>query len=122
MLVSTCRVIFLEPFLQETAAQLSDNGHLRAAASDIEDALLEGQCVNRNINMDAQMSELETEWRHAYEKSISARADYQSLAANPAAGVSLLDRARERLDRAEALKARIMVKIERLESSMLGQD
>ena len=72
--------------------------------------------------MDTQMSELETEWRHAYEMSISARADYQSLAANPAARASLLDRARERLDRAEALKARIMVKIERLETSILGQD
>jgi hypothetical protein len=30
--------------------------------------------------------------------------------------------ARERLDRAEALKARIMGKIERLEDTMLGQD
>jgi hypothetical protein len=78
--------------------------------------------VSRNFNMDAQMSELETEWRHAYETSISARTDYQSLAANPAASASLLDKARERLDRAEALKGRIMVKIERLESSMLGQD
>jgi hypothetical protein len=78
--------------------------------------------VSSNFNMDAQMSELETEWRHAYEKSISARADYQSLAANPAASASLLDRARERLDRAEALKARVMVKIERLETSILGQD
>jgi hypothetical protein len=72
--------------------------------------------------MDAQMSELETEWRHAYEQSIAARADYQSLAASPAATASVLDRARERLDRAEALKARIMVKIERLETSILGQD
>jgi hypothetical protein len=72
--------------------------------------------------MDAQMGELETEWRRAYETSISARADYQSLAANAAASANLLDKARERLDRAEALKARIMVKIERLESSMLGQD
>jgi hypothetical protein len=78
--------------------------------------------VGRNFNMDTQMSELESEWRHAYETSISARADYQSLAANPASTAGLLDRARERLDRAEALKARIMVKIERLESSILGQD
>jgi hypothetical protein len=72
--------------------------------------------------MDAQMSELEAEWRRAYEESIAARAHYQSLAANPAASASRLDRARERLDRAEALKARIMVKIERLEISILGHD
>jgi hypothetical protein len=83
---------------------------------------LEDQCVSRNFNMDTQMSELETEWRHAYETSISARADYQSLASDPAAGARVLDKARERLDRAEAVKARIMVKIERLESSILGQD
>jgi hypothetical protein len=34
----------------------------------------------------------------------------------------MLDRARERLDRAEAVTAQIMIKIERLEASMLGQD
>jgi len=51
-----------------------------------------------------------------------ARADYQSLAASPKANADLLDMARERLDRSEALKARIMAKIERLEDSILGQD
>jgi regulator of RNase E activity RraA len=49
-------------------------------------------------------------------------ADYQSLAASPKANADLLDLARERLDRTEALKARIMAKIERLEDTMLGQD
>jgi len=51
-----------------------------------------------------------------------ARAEYQSLAADPKAKTDPLDAARERLDRAEALKARIMAKIERLEDQMLGQD
>jgi hypothetical protein len=34
----------------------------------------------------------------------------------------MLDAARERLDRAEAQKARIMTRIERLEDAMLGAD
>jgi hypothetical protein len=34
----------------------------------------------------------------------------------------LLHLARQRLERAEALKAKIMAKIKRLESSVLGQD
>ena len=72
-----------------------------------------------SFDLDAQ--NLETEWRQAYE-CIVARADYQSLAASPKANADLLDLARERLDRTEALKARIMAKIERLEDTMLGQD
>jgi hypothetical protein len=75
-----------------------------------------------DLDLDARMNKLELEWRQAYETSIVARADYQSLAAGPKANADLLDQARERLDRAEALKARIMAKIERLEDTMLGQD
>jgi hypothetical protein len=75
-----------------------------------------------DFDLDTQMVHLECEWREVYEASILARADYQSLAANKAATAELLDLAHERLDRAEALKARIMAKIERLEDSMLGQD
>jgi hypothetical protein len=75
-----------------------------------------------DLDLDARMNNLETEWRQAYESSIAARADYQSLAASRKANADLLDLARERLDRTEALKARIMAKIERLEDSMLGQD
>jgi len=75
-----------------------------------------------DLDLDTQMSNLELEWRQAYEASIATRADYQKLAANPKASVDLLDAARERLDRAEALKARIMVKIERLEDQVLGRD
>jgi hypothetical protein len=75
-----------------------------------------------DLDLDAHMNNLELEWRQAYESSIVARADYQALAASPAANADLLDMARERLDRAEALKARIMAKIERVEDSILGKD
>ncbi len=75
-----------------------------------------------DLDLDTQMSNLETEWRHGYEASIAARADYQKLAANPKANADLLDAARERLDRADARKARVMGKIERLEDQILGRD
>jgi hypothetical protein len=75
-----------------------------------------------DFELDTHMNGLELEWRQAYESSIIARADYQSLAASPEPRVDLLEMARERLDRSEALKARIMAKIERLEDSMLGRD
>ena len=75
-----------------------------------------------DFDLDLHMNNLEQEWRQAYESSIIARADYQSLAASPKANADLLDMARERLDRSEALKARIMAKIERLEDSILGRD
>lgn len=75
-----------------------------------------------DLDLDAHMNNLEMEWRQAYETSIVARADYQSLATAPKINTKLLERARDRLERTEALKARIMAKIERLEDSILGQD
>jgi hypothetical protein len=75
-----------------------------------------------DFDLDSRMNSLEQEWRQAYESSIVARADYQSMAAIPKADSQLLDLARERVDRTEALKARIMAKIERLEDAMLGRD
>lgn len=75
-----------------------------------------------DFDLDSRMNDLEQEWRQAYESSIVARSDYQSLTANPKAKVRFIELARERLDRTEALKARIMAKIERLEDSMLGRD
>jgi hypothetical protein len=72
-----------------------------------------------SLDLDARVSTLETEWRQAYESSMSARADYQSLAAGSKADADLLGRARARLERADALKARIYAKIERLEESLL---
>jgi hypothetical protein len=78
--------------------------------------------MSTDLDIDAQMSSLELEWRQCYEASITARAEYQALAANPKANAALLDASRERLDRAEASKARIMTKIERLEDQMLSRD
>jgi hypothetical protein len=75
-----------------------------------------------DFDPDSQMSNLESEWRHAFETGLVARAELQALSATPKANGHLIDQARERLDRAEALKARIMAKIERLEDSMLGND
>ena len=75
-----------------------------------------------DFDLDAKMIQLELEWREAYEASIAARAEFQELAADQGASASVLDAAHERLDRAEALKAQIMVKIERLEYKLLSQD
>jgi hypothetical protein len=75
-----------------------------------------------DLDFDAQMTLLESEWRQGYEASITARAAYQALAADRGAKAALLDAARERLDRAEAQKSRIMAKIERLEDRILSRD
>jgi hypothetical protein len=71
-------------------------------------------------DLDTQMITLEFEWRAGYEASIIARAEYQALAASGKSSAAALDGARERLDRAEAVKARIMTKIERLEERFLN--
>jgi len=73
-----------------------------------------------DFDLDTQMNSLEMEWRQAYDSLIVARAEYQSLAASREANADLLDTAHERMERAEALKARVMAKIERLEGSMLS--
>ncbi len=75
-----------------------------------------------DFDIDAKLMQLETEWRQAYEASMGARAEYQRLAADGRANAGMLDHARECLDRAEALTAQIMIKIERLEAHMLGPD
>lgn len=72
-------------------------------------------------DFDIEMNRLEFEWRQAYEASIAVRAEYQALAADRNAKMELLDAARERLDRAEAAKSRIMTRIERLEDYMLSR-
>jgi len=74
-----------------------------------------------DTEFDIEMNRLEFEWRQGYEASIAARAAYQALAAKRNAKVELVDAARERLDRAEAAKSRIMAKIERLEDQMLSR-
>ena len=72
-----------------------------------------------DLDLDGKINGLELEWRLAYDGCIAARAEYQKLAAR-GSGAELIDLARERLERAEALKARIMAKIERLEDNLLG--
>jgi hypothetical protein len=72
-----------------------------------------------DLDLDTQMNDLEREWRQGYEASIVARAEYQALAADRRASAAALDAAQERLDRTEELKAKIMVKIERLEARIL---
>ncbi len=71
-----------------------------------------------DLDLDAQIANLEAEWKLAYDQSMVARADYQSLAANPRNGAELIDEARERLERSESRKSRIMAKIERLEDQI----
>ncbi len=75
-----------------------------------------------DLDIDTQLINLESEWRQAYEASITARAEYQHLAMDRKVGAAQLDRARERLDKTEAMKERIMARIERLEDSLLGND
>jgi hypothetical protein len=75
-----------------------------------------------DFDVDTQMSYLEIEWRRVCESCILARADYQILTASNKASANLIDMARERVERTEALKRRIMAKIERLEDNVLGQD
>jgi hypothetical protein len=71
-----------------------------------------------SLDLDTQMQKLEFEWHLAHDDSIIARSDYHSLAASSTANTHQLYMARARVDRAEALKARIMATIERLEDSM----
>jgi len=75
-----------------------------------------------DFELDTQMSHLESEWRQAYEAGNAARADLEALAASPAVKASMIEQARERLNRSEVLKARIMAKIGRLEDAFLGRD
>jgi len=72
------------------------------------------------LDVDVQLVTLESEWRQAYEDSILARGEYQALAVSDNATAELLDLARERMERAEAVKERIMNRIEWLEGYMLG--
>lgn len=74
-----------------------------------------------DLDIDSQLIKLESEWRQAYEAGIAARTDYQSLARNKAVRASEIKQAREQLEKAEAVKARIMTKIERLEDSIIGK-
>jgi len=73
-----------------------------------------------DFDLDSRMSNLESEWRQAYDISIAARAELQALADSPKPNAATLAKAHDRLERAEGLKDRIMAKIERLEDTLLG--
>jgi hypothetical protein len=75
-----------------------------------------------DFELDCQMSRLESEWRQAFEAGIAARAELKALGTGRAVKASIIEQARERFNRSEALKARIMAKIERLEDSLLGRE
>lgn len=74
--------------------------------------------MSAQIDCHGQLSGLELEWHREFEASIAARAAYQSLAARRCKDVESLDAARERMDRAEAAKARVLAKIERLQGHL----
>jgi hypothetical protein len=75
-----------------------------------------------DFDLDTDMNGLHLEWSQAYESLIIARAEYQALAASPTANADLLVMAGQRLDRAEALKARVMAKIDCLDDSTPDHD
>ena len=72
-----------------------------------------------DFDIDSQMTRLELEWRQAFEASMLARGDFEALRNSEKPDPGRLKQAVDRLERAEALKARVMVKIEKLEESLL---
>jgi hypothetical protein len=111
----------LNLIFEQFVASLSANRHIRGARSTLQrGGEISMSSLDFEFDLDTQISHWEAAWRHAYESSIIARSDYQTLSASRKANANLLDLARERLDRAEALKARIMARMERLEDHLLG--
>jgi hypothetical protein len=78
--------------------------------------------MTSEVDFDARLSGLEQDWRREFEASIAARAAYQMLAGRRSADAESLDAARERMDRAEAEKARILTAIDRLRGHSPGSD
>jgi hypothetical protein len=77
--------------------------------------------LDLDLELDSNLNDLETEWRRAYRVCGEARAYYEQLLRDcgPANG-GLVDVARLRMEQAEALKARLMVKMERTEDGLIG--
>ena len=71
--------------------------------------------LDLEFDFDARVTKLEVEWRQAFEANVSARAYYHALAAKKSVALDVLDQARERLERSEALKSQILDRIDRLE-------
>jgi len=74
---------------------------------------------NLDFDIDSQMTRLELEWHQAFEAGMLARADFESLKSSVKPDPGRLQQAVDRLERAEAVKARVMIKIEKLEESLL---
>ena len=75
-----------------------------------------------DFDLDSQMSHLESVWRQAYEASLEARAELQALNDTTGAIRPTLEKASQRLDKAEQIKERVMAKIERLEEKILNRN
>jgi hypothetical protein len=71
--------------------------------------------LNLAFDLDSLGNKLEREWREAFEANLMARAAYHALTANRSSDLDSLDRARECLERSEALKCHVMNKIDQLE-------
>ena len=72
-----------------------------------------------DFDIDSHRTRLELEWRRAFEAGTLARADVESLQGSVQPDAGRLHQAVDRLQRAEAQKARILLKIDRLEVSAL---
>jgi hypothetical protein len=73
-----------------------------------------------DLELDGDVNDLETEWRRAYEVFVAARTDYERLQDCCKANGGLLDVARMRMERAEAIKMRLMARVERAEDRLIG--
>jgi hypothetical protein len=73
-----------------------------------------------DLDVDMRMNRLEIDWHEAYEASISAHVDFESLSHSGAATPERAAKARARLEAADIAKAHIMAEIERLEESLLA--
>jgi hypothetical protein len=67
-----------------------------------------------DLEREGEVNNLETEWRRAEEAVMVARTDFERVLGCCSANGGLIDVARIRLQRAEARKAQIFTKIERL--------
>jgi hypothetical protein len=72
-----------------------------------------------SLDLDGDVCDLETEWRQAYRACEAARADYDRVRDCRRSNGGLIDVALLRLERAEALKGRLMARIERGEDSLI---
>jgi hypothetical protein len=72
-----------------------------------------------NLDFDSKLASLESLWRQTYESSLAVRAEIDALTAAGNRDEMAVVRAQLHLERTEALKSRIMARIDRLEDSMI---